>query len=372
MNEIGRKVAHISSSPFELMKGGVPTYVETLVRWQRQNGIDAVEFARNSRSEVIIERDGLRLIGTNPSLGLLQGVPFRSLVRQLMKRDDIICVHYLPHIFWSPELLLSGRFVMYFHGPAALEAKSERASTLYCGMLRLLESFVYRRCRKIVCLSEAFKLILVDYYGVEPNRIVVIPGHLRDEVRSVPQRKRYAASGLRLVTVRRLRERMGLEVLIDAFAIIQKTERMQGSRLLIIGDGPLRDSLLARIARLGLSESIALLGSVPNDVRDSVIAESDYFVLPTRELEGFGMVVLESLAQGVPVVASNVGGIPEILQSLGYGELLVPPGSADRLAAKLLELYSRGTQCEIPVELINKKYSLKALGPIHLDIYRTL
>ncbi len=364
-----RKIVHISSSPFEYMKGGVPTYVERLVKWQRENGLEAYEMVRRGNAKWSISRPGVVLVDTNPALGRFQGAAFRRAIASFKASNDLICVHYLPHILWSPALLLSGRFVMYFHGPAALEAQSEGAGYVYCQALRVIERFVYGRCAHIICLSAAFKDVLVNYYGVDPTRITVIPGHLGVDLIEVDRRPKCRERGLRVVTVRRLRERMGLEVLVDAFSLLLSAPNMQDSRLTIIGDGPLRKRLQEQVDRLGLSESVILTGPVSNEERDALLNESDVFVLPTRVLEGFGMVVLEALAQGLPVIASDVGGIPEILKSIGWGDLLVPAGSAEKLAEKLLYYASLPEPPKVPVAQVNSLYSLKELGIRHSSVY---
>lgn len=116
------------------------------------------------------------------------------------------------------------------------------------------------------------------------------------------------------LTVRRLSERMGHELLLRAFAAVVPDH--PGARLYIAGDGPLHEDLEQRTAALNVNERTVFLGYVPNDKLLSIYASADVFVLPTQELEGFGLATLEALASGTPVVGTPVGGTCEILDDL--------------------------------------------------------
>jgi sugar transferase (PEP-CTERM/EpsH1 system associated) len=121
---------------------------------------------------------------------------------------------------------------------------------------------------------------------------------------------------------------------IDAVALL----RRRGRQVLavIAGDGPLRDALQDRIDRLGLQESVRLLGH-RGDV-ESVFASLDVFVLSSKS-EGMSNTILEAMASGLPVVATRVGGADEMVQD-GETGLLVPPGDPEPLADALDRLVS--------------------------------
>ncbi len=129
-----------------------------------------------------------------------------------------------------------------------------------------------------------------------------------------------------------LRHGKGIEVLLEAAA------RLRGARpdlhLVIAGDGPLRATLERRAAELGLAERVRWLG-FRRDVQ-RVLAASDAFVLPSR-FEAFPTALLEAMAAGLPVIASAVGGVPEILGEPPCG-IALPPGSAEALADALASL----------------------------------
>jgi glycosyltransferase involved in cell wall biosynthesis len=118
-----------------------------------------------------------------------------------------------------------------------------------------------------------------------------------------------------LFTVRNLVPRMGLENLISAFEIVQNGRR---DLLLIIGgEGPLEPALKEQTKRCGVEDFVRFAGYIPDQNLPAYYQMADLFILPTTELEGFGLVTVEALASGLPVLATPVGGTREILAKLG-------------------------------------------------------
>ena len=132
-------------------------------------------------------------------------------------------------------------------------------------------------------------------------------------------------------TVGRLMPIKGLEYLIEAFAQFRRRRDPQESKLIIVGDGPLRAALEQCAESHGLSRQVEFLG-MRTDVYN-LIRAFDAFVLPSLH-EGVPMVLLEAMALGVPIVASAVGGIPEILEDRKEA-LLVPARDAGALAREI-------------------------------------
>jgi glycosyltransferase involved in cell wall biosynthesis len=131
-----------------------------------------------------------------------------------------------------------------------------------------------------------------------------------------------------VVTVSVLRPAKGIEVLLEAIP------RVPDAHFLIVGDGPKREEWEATAQRLGISARVHWAG-YRRDVA-SFLAGCDVFAHPSLD-DAFPTVLLESLAAGVPVVASRVGGIPEIVEE-GRTGCLVPAGDPEALAAAIREL----------------------------------
>src|SRR2546425_8600823 len=221
--------------------------------------------------------------------------------------------------------------VYSFYSPAPLESRSRRGMTARhraglvgatgTAMLWAIERACLRRAGLVHVLSDFSAEQLWKLYAVPRERIVKIRGAAATE-RFRPAADRDAvrcALGLAgdrslLLTVRNLEARMGLDNLLRAMAIV-KTRRPDAV-LLIGGAGSLRDALEAQSRALGLEAHVKFLGFVPDEALPRYYQAADVFVLPTRELEGFGLVTVEALACGTPVLGTPVGATPEILRAL--------------------------------------------------------
>ena len=135
-----------------------------------------------------------------------------------------------------------------------------------------------------------------------------------------------------LGSIGRLHRQKGLPDLLVALAQVQG--RVPGVRLLLIGEGELRGELESQASALGLSETMVFAGA-RTDV-PAIMAALDVLVLPSL-WEGLPNIVLEAMAAGLPVVATNVGGTPEVVVE-GVTGLLVPPGDPDALAQSIARL----------------------------------
>jgi glycosyltransferase involved in cell wall biosynthesis len=110
---------------------------------------------------------------------------------------------------------------------------------------------------------------------------------------------------------------MGLHNLIAAMTYCIRA--VPDSVLMIAGVGPARSSLEKQIAELGLTDSVILLGYVPDRDLPLAYRAADLVVVPSLALEGFGLTAVESLATGTPVVVTPVGGLPEVVNDLDQG-----------------------------------------------------
>jgi glycosyltransferase involved in cell wall biosynthesis len=175
-----------------------------------------------------------------------------------------------------------------------------------------------------------------------------------------------AARPFTVLSVGRLRPPKDFRTLVGAMAALER-----GSvRLRIAGDGPERAALAAEVARLGLDGDVELLGT-RSDV-DELLADADLFVL-SSESEGLPMSVLEAMAAGLPVVASAVGGVPELVRE-GETGTLVPPGDSAALASAIRRIAEDpalrdrlGIAARARAE---REFSLARFQRDHLEVYR--
>ena len=268
---------------------------------------------------------------------------WRSAAR-LAHRVDVVDSHFALYGL-LPALatrLRSKPLVVHFHGPWAEESRvAGQRSRVILSVKRMMEAALYRRATRLVTLSEAFKAILVERYHVDPSRVEVIPpGVDLDRFRPgdrLETRRHLGLSddGFVAVVARRLDrdvQRMGLDTLLAAWR--QVVEAVPDATLLVIGDGSARGDLQDRALELKISGSVRFQGKVDDADLVSAYQAADVSVVPSMALEGFGLVTLESLACGTPVVVTDCGGLPEAVVGLDTS-LIVESRNAGALADRL-------------------------------------
>jgi len=192
---------------------------------------------------------------------------------------------------------------------------------------RLANLFVDR----VVAVSESVRRHCIEREGLRPERVVTVPNGIdlaefdvaRDQE---PPWRRPPGAGPVLAMTAGFRPVKGHEHLLAALAILKP--RHPGLCCLLIGDGPRRQELESQARRLGVEENVVFLGWQGNVA--PLLDQVDVFVLSSTS-EGQSNAILEAMAAGRPVVATDVGGNPDTVENGATG-LLVPPGSPERLA----------------------------------------
>jgi glycosyltransferase involved in cell wall biosynthesis len=208
-----------------------------------------------------------------------------------------------------------------------------------------VERRVLRRVGRVLPMSRFMAGRAAALHGLDAGAMAIVPGGV-DRARFAPPADRASlrrALGLPdrapvLFTLRNLEPRMGVDALLRAMPAI--AGKHPGAVLVVGGSGPLRASLEREAAALGLGAGVRFAGFVPEERLADHYGAADVFVLPTQALEGFGLVTLEALACGTPVVGTGVGATPEILEPLDPG-LVLPGTSADAIAAGVVALLDR-------------------------------
>ncbi len=185
-------------------------------------------------------------------------------------------------------------------------------------MRKFIEKKVINKSDKIIVLSRFTKEQLQHVYKIPAEKITIIPGGVdlerfypttdRAKIRqllNIPQEK------MILFTVRNLVSRMGLENLI--YAVKEVVKAVPDVYFVLGGDGPLKDGLISLTKELGIENHVKFVGFIHEAELPDYYRMADIFILPTIELEGFGLITLEALASGVPVLGTPVGGTVEIL-----------------------------------------------------------
>jgi len=188
--------------------------------------------------------------------------------------------------------------------------------------LKTMRTTSLRRARRIVVPSRYLADIAVRW-GLDERRVEVLPNPAPPPADVEPAQ----LDGAAFAFVGRLTEQKALPVAVAAIA------RVPAARLVLVGDGPERDALERRAVQFGVADRVEFRGSVPRDEALRVLAGSRAAVLSSA-WENLPHAAVEALSVGVPVVATAVGGVPEVVRDQENG-LLVPPNDPDALAGAL-------------------------------------
>ena len=197
---------------------------------------------------------------------------------------------------------------------------------------------------QIITISDAVGQWLVQVERLPATKMSTIhyaldAEHFRGDQRISPV---LAALSRPLIgTVARLLHQKGVHILLDAFATCLR--HMPQASLVVLGDGPERAALEAQVCAYGMTQRVHFLGYMATPDVSAIMRGIDIFAFPTFG-EGFGLVLLEAMAWGKPVIASQVMAIPEIVLHEETG-LLVPPGDTTSLAQALLRLMQDPPLC---------------------------
>ena len=338
-------------------------------------------------------RDGIHLLRYTPAR-VAPWNPARASAHQ--KAISAVLARHLPQVdAIHGHVPLQGLAALDFYGdsvhscytihsPVRMEMAIEwrnssflRRMTAPIGLaiINRIEAECLRRSRSVTALSQYTIDCIDKMHGKGmAGRVQLIPGWV-DTSRFVPVEDQEGAKAQLgwptdipiLFTLRRLASRMGLDRLLNA------SHRLHGEgykfHLMIGGCGRLRGRLEEQARNLGLSDSVTFLGRVEDRELPLAYAACDAFVLPTAELECFGLIALEALSAGRPVLATPVGAIPEVIRKFESSWLA---RSAD--AEDIADLLRQYLACKLPEhapaqlhDQICRDYSRERLLPLYIE-----
>lgn len=220
-------------------------------------------------------------------------------------------------------------------------------------VLRRLVSYTLRECTAVITVSQALKDRVVEL-GIPEEKVKVIPNGI-DTERFVfrPRKEARKELGLPadkkiLLSVGHLVKRKGFPHLVDAMDVLVNGRGREDLLLLIVGDGPQRGELERLIERYSLGDCVRLLGAKRFDEVHEWYGASDIFCLMSYG-EGWPNVIFEAMACGNPVIATDVGGISEIVSSEDYG-IVIEDRSMESVAGAIEKALARGWDREKIVE----------------------
>ncbi|MCW3995577.1 MAG: glycosyltransferase family 4 protein [Candidatus Bathyarchaeota archaeon] len=284
-------------------------------------------------------------LNTGFRLGIPYSIPMPTSLQTFMKAakcSDIIHAHGHPYL----TSLVAAKLAKWYGKPFVLTQHNtfieydnffdsvERLNDLAVGKQTLKDA------DKIIAVSNATKNYVLSL-GAQPKKVVVLHNGV-DLAKFKPMASKRLEMRRKLgipvdafvvVTVRRLVYKNGVDTLIDCANIAVKKNRK--IVFVSVGKGPDMSNVQMRIEQLGIADNFKLAGFVSDEDLPSYYNVADLFVLPSKSGEGLPLVALEAMACGLPVVATNVGGVNEILMD-DYGKL-VPPNQPKLLAEAVLD-----------------------------------
>ena len=241
----------------------------------------------------------------------------------------------LDGFLWARRRALP--FVASLKGIVADELRNERGWVrVLLGVQARWERKNTRRADLVVVTSRYQADVAGRVYGVPVSRLAIVPEPIdlprwQGDFERAPRRSR---SGPTVLSVARMYPRKRLGDLLHA--AVELRARVPGAQVRIVGNGPEREMLDRLHRELSLGDAAVLLGDVARAALAEEYANADCFCLPSVQ-EGFGIVFLEAMAAGLPVVACHAAAIPEVVLD-GRTGVLVPPRNPTALAAALVDL----------------------------------
>lgn len=341
---------------------GIETQMATFVR-----GEDSNLFVETARSRGIP-------IHSIPETGPYDRAVLRALP-QLVSRlqPDVIQSHAVKTHFlvWRAGLPRRVPWVAFHHGYTWTTRRAR--------MYNLLDHWSLRTAAKVLTVSQPYRTEL-QQKGVPGDRIEIVHNAIRPDWAAEANRPERAAAlraELHIAPDRKVILIVGrLSLEKDHLTLLEAMHRLPphlAPHLVIVGEGPERQNIEANIRNLGLSDSVTLTGQ--QDSAEAYYGVANIAVLSSRR-EGSPNALLEAMAAGVPVVATAVGGIPEIVTH-GESALLVSPGDAAGMADSILKLLA----CDLPLgtrlaarsrELIRERHAPAARASRLAAIYRSV
>jgi len=319
----------IAADIFPPQSGGPATYAVTLANELKSQGVEVTIVSLNHNSDPLVV--SCRVFAVRFKNKLLRYLQYLWLLLKYSGKADLVYAMGpvnagLPA--WLAARLRRKKFVVKVVGDYAWEQSTQRFGvtdsiavfqkqrhySTVVQFLKWLESFVVRHADRVIVPSDYLRGIVTGW-GVKPDNVAVIYNAV--ELKAVapaakPAEERWIISAGRLVPWK------GMEALISIMTEI--VTEFPNVKLKIIGDGPEREKLRLKTEDLRLKDCVELLGNLPHEKTLAYLAVADLFVLNSG-YEGLSHMLLEALSFGRPVLASDVGGNPEVIIKNQTGEL---------------------------------------------------
>jgi glycosyltransferase involved in cell wall biosynthesis len=234
-------------------------------------------------------------------------------------------------------------------------------------LFKILDTFIYSRYYKIICVSKQVQVALIEWLPNLQRKSVVISNAV-----PVPDLSNWSSvKKYDVLFVGRLTKAKGVDILIKAINILKEKYKKE-IKAAIVGKGYLEEELKELVKELGIGEEVEFLG-IRRDI-ERLMKSTKLFVLPSR-WEGLPLTILEAMSSGAGIIATKVGGVPEVIQN-GKEGILISPEDPETLAGAIAELLKdRELRVKLGINAYKKvkeKYSIEVYSKNILEFYKSL
>jgi len=325
-------------------RGGIAVYAAEMARAAGESGYDVEVWAPALPSGIAEPASNFRvrrlaLVGDHSLLSQWR------MARQLMAQRDRLreCTLYIPEpgpllamlLLQYFDNLQPARLILTFHGSEIRRLASRR-------LLRWSTTHLLRKASRISVVSKYARELLLRHFPEAAGKVVLTQGALRTDLLASPvNRPAHPGRKVIILTVARLSPRKGQLRVIEALQVLPPAQRDLVEYWLVGSHGKENYDAMLAAAAAAAGFPVKMLGAIADDKLGELYAQADIFAMTSmphkHSVEGFGLVYLEAGAHGLPVVAHDIGGVPE---AVVHGEtgLLVPPGDTAGLTAAFARL----------------------------------
>ena len=325
-------------SPYDFASpGGVTDHVQHLARQLRLSGHAVRIFAPSSRADVDFDTPDFYRIGSPISIPANDSVARITLsfhladrVATIVEQEQFDVLHF--HEPLMPALPLTMLRLSTTANVGTFHAYARSNAGYYYGR-PLLEPYL-KHLHSGIAVSEPARNFVNKYFPEYPLRVIPNGIDIDTYKPGLPPIRHLRDDRVNILFLGRLEKRKGLGDLLRGYRFMKA--RVPRSRLIVVGDGPLRGSVESYIARHRIPD-VVMAGYVPDTVKPRYYTSADIFCSPATGAESFGIVLLEAMASGLPVVATEVPGYMSVLEP-GRDSITVRPKSWAELGGALVIL----------------------------------
>jgi len=351
------KIVMLGKWPEEHQIGGVATHTKYLVRTLSKEDDISIFFISFGKKTKIIEEGRAKYIIIRSSL-FYYLIPFLPLMRLALETSkiepDLVHVqgsNISPYLLSALFMMPKKKIIVTFHNSQTREAIAKNkmySNPLEYKIIEKIEKMIIARANLIITVTDTLKNWIIDRYNkIADLKIVVIPNGVDIDV----FKPMHNESGIKgplgipessfvILHAKALIEMNGQEYLLRAMPEILR--EIPSVKLILAGEGQMKDEYMALSKELGISEKVIFMGNIPHSDMPAYLGISDIVVIPSIKIadfeEGSSTFLLEAMAMGKPIIATNVGGLRETIINENNG-VLVPDKDFQNISKSVIRLY---------------------------------